>query len=321
MRCRLLILGLLVACGGVGLHQDVATGTAGWRGLAPLAGGPRQETAVVALGGRVYVLGGFDRQNRPVDVVEVYDPARDRWESRKPLPMPLHHANAAAVGSKLYIVGALIGGDFRATGVTYEYDPKADAWTPRTPMPPGTERGASAAMVMGTRIYVAGGLRGTSVGDFSSYDVSTDRWDALPAMPGPRDHLVGGVVGGVLFAIGGRGPSVGLTGRVDAFDPKSRTWSPRTPMPTSRAGCAAGVIADRIIVVGGEGDRRRPDGVFVAAEAYSPASDGWSVLPPMLTPRHGTGGAALGGRLYVPGGATRQGYGAAATNEALDPAF
>jgi N-acetylneuraminic acid mutarotase len=128
-------------------------------------------------------------------------------------------------------------------------------------------------------------------------------------------------VGGVFFAIGGRGPAVGLTGRVDAFDPNAKAWSSRKPMPTPRAGCAAGVVADRIIVVGGEGNGRRPDGVFVEAEVYNPAADTWTALPPMLTPRHGTGAAAFGSKLYVPGGATRQGFGAVATNEALDPAF
>lgn len=92
-------------------------------------------------------------------------------------------------------------------------------------------------------------------------------------------------------------------------------------MPSPRAGSAAGVVAGRIIVVGGEGNARRPDGVFVEAEAYDPAADVWRPLPPMLTPRHGTGAAALGPKLYVPGGATRQGFGAVATNEALDPSF
>ena len=319
-RRRLQILALLIACATAFVLQ-VATsiGAPGWKPLAPLAAGPRQETAVVALGGRIYVLGGFDRQNRIVDIVEVYDPTRDRWESRKPLPMPLHHANAAVVSNKLYVVGALTGMDFRAVGVAFEYDVKADTWTPKAAMPPGTERGAAAVMVLGTRIYVAGGLRGASVGDFSAYDTATDRWESLPPMPGPRDHLIGGVVKGILFAVGGRGPAMGLTGRVDAFDPNAKTWSMRKAMPTARAGCAAGVIGDRIIVAGGEGDRGRPDGVFVEVEAYDAGADAWKSLPPMLTPRHGTGGVALGGKLYVPGGATREGFGATDVNEAFDP--
>src|SRR5262245_61562157 len=161
------ILTVLFGCAAaLALHVAASTGAPAWRSLAPLAAGPRQETAVVALGDRIYVLGGFDRQNRVVDIVEAYDPVRDRWEARKPLPMPLHHANSAVVGGRLYVVGALTGMDFRAVGATYHYDPKTDAWTPNAPMPPGTERGASAVMVVGTRIFVAGGFRGSSVGDF-----------------------------------------------------------------------------------------------------------------------------------------------------------
>jgi hypothetical protein len=37
----------------------------------------------------------------------------------------------------------------------------------------------------------------------------------------------------------------------------------------------------------------------------------------MPTPRHGMGAAATGGRLYVPGGATVQAFGAVATHEIL----
>src|SRR5262245_59496532 len=59
-RRRLQILALLIACATAFVLQ-VATsiGAPGWKSLAPLAAGPRQETAVVALGGRIYVLGGF----------------------------------------------------------------------------------------------------------------------------------------------------------------------------------------------------------------------------------------------------------------------
>src|SRR5262245_49846246 len=67
-----------------------------WVALAPLPGGPRQETGVAVLGGRIYVVGGFDRNSRIVATVEQYDPETNRWQTRKTLPMALHHANVAA---------------------------------------------------------------------------------------------------------------------------------------------------------------------------------------------------------------------------------
>lgn len=44
-------------------------------------------------------------------------------------------------------------------------------------------------------------------------------------------------------------------------------------------------------------------GIAVETEAYDPASDSWTVLEHMRAPRGGTGGAVIGDRLYVPGGA------------------
>jgi hypothetical protein len=86
-------------------------------------------------------------------------------------------------------------------------------------------------------------------------------------------------------------------------------------MLTPRAGTAAAVVADQVLVAGGEGNPRDPSGVFPDNEAYDPASDTWTVLEPMLTPRHGTGGASINDVFFIPGGAIRQRFGAVATNE------
>ena len=305
------------AGGGAGAGGGSAA--AGWETLAPLAGGPRQETAVVALDGRILVLGGFNEGGQVVADVEIYDPATDAWTIGTPLPEPLHHANAAVHDGKLYVVGALRGPNFLATGKVHELDPATAAWTEKTPMPPGTERGSSAVGVIGTKIYVAGGFRALdAVADVSAYDVATDTWEALPALPAPRDHLVGGVVGGVLYAIGGRSGGIeGISGDVNAFDPEAGAWSPRAPMLTPRGGAAAGLVRGRFLVAGGEGDPSAPTGVFDENEVYDPAADAWSALEPMKNPRHGTGAVGVGDRLYVPGGADKQGFGAVDTNEAF----
>src|SRR5262249_38918870 len=91
----------------------------GWTALAPLAAGPRQETAVVALAGRIYVLGGFTGSLEIVPRVEAYDPGKDSWREVAPLPRALHHTNAAAVGGRLYVLGALVGSSFAAVGDAY----------------------------------------------------------------------------------------------------------------------------------------------------------------------------------------------------------
>jgi N-acetylneuraminic acid mutarotase len=306
------------ACGGDPAAPAVEGPAAGWATLAPLAGGPRQETAVVTFEERVAVLGGFNGTGQVVTDVELYDPAADAWTAGTPLPESMHHANIVVAGGRLYVLGALRGIAFQATGAAYAFDPVSGAWTALASMPAGTERGSSAVGVIGATIYVAGGFRAAaSVADASAYDIETDTWEALPDLPEPRDHLVGAVVDGVLYAIGGRDGSIdGNSGEVVAFDPQVGAWSARAPMPTPRSGAAAAVVGGRILVAGGEGNPEDPRGVFDDNEAYDPALDAWEILAPMPRGRHGTGGAALDGRLFVPGGADRQGFGAVDTHEA-----
>jgi N-acetylneuraminic acid mutarotase len=307
-----------MTCGPTG-GIDPSAPTGAWSTLAPLAGGPRQETAVVELGGRIYVLGGFTLGGI-VPTVEVYDPVADAWSAAADLPEPLHHANAAVVGGRIYVLGFLSTGDFVARGEGFAYDPSANAWTPVAPMPNGTQRGASATAAIGDRILVAGGFRGGAVEDASIYDPATDSWEAIAPLPTARDHGVGASVGEVFYSIAGRDAQIGdFRDATYAFDPAVGSWCELEPIPTPRGGVGAAVVDGRIVVVGGEGNAADPDGVFTEVEAFDPAMNRWATLAPLPVGRHGTGAAAVGSILYLPGGADQEAFGAVATVTALSP--
>jgi N-acetylneuraminic acid mutarotase len=289
-----------------------------WKVLAPLPGGPRQEVAVVALNGRIYVMGGLDGINQPTNVVEVYDPATDTWATAQPLPRPMHHINAAGVNGRIYVLGALITTAFLPLGEVYAYNPLVDIWEAKTPMPDGTQRGASGVAVVGSRIHVVGGFRGGTVADVSVYDTALDEWTELPKLPAASDHLVAAAVGDAVYAMGGR-VSGQLRGRVDVFAPSLNQWLPRKEMLTARAGAAVGVLDGKIHVLGGEGNDAAATGVFPQHEVYDPVADAWAALSPMATPRHGTAAAVVSGSLYLPGGATLEGIGPVALHEVYTP--
>lgn len=325
---RLAALALL-GCGG----DDAATGpdaaaldAAACSTIAPWATAPDvplgavQETAAVAVGDKVYVLGGFSGALGVLDAVAVFEPATCAWSAGPALPRPLHHVNAAVVDDTVYIVGALEGLEFRATGDVWAWRPGIDAgWSARTPMPTGTQRGAAVTAALDGAIYVAGGLRGGAVADVSRYTPATDTWEALAPLPAARDHACGGALGGALVVAGGRQASIASTSaEVYALAPGG-AWTARAPMPTGRGGTACGVVGQELVIVGGEGNPALPSGVFAEAEAYDGDADTWRTLAPMPTPRHGMGAAAIGERLYVPGGATQDGFGAVATHEVLTP--
>jgi len=324
-RRRLLLAGsgALAGCGGSGggsysigppSPAPAPPPASAWTEFAPLADGPRQEHGVGVANGEIYVVGGFDETRAGVADVEAYNPATNAWRRVTPLPMPLHHPNVASARGRVYVVGALQGANFAATGVTLELDPATSLWTQRASMPAGTERGASAVAAIGDLIYVAGGYRGAAVNQFSVYNAATNTWQALIAMPTAREHLVGAALNGLVFALAGRN-AAGLRAEVEIFNPQTGNWSSGRAIPTARGGCMGGVLNNRIHVFGGEGNAGHVSGVFNQNEAYDPALDTWSVFEPMRTPRHGAQAAAFNGRLFVPGGATVQGFGAVAISD------
>ena len=62
--------------------------------------------------GKILVMGGFLAPTlhalttlAVTDLVEEYDPSTNSWSEKAPLPNGLHHAGAAVVGGKVYVVG------------------------------------------------------------------------------------------------------------------------------------------------------------------------------------------------------------------------
>jgi N-acetylneuraminic acid mutarotase len=278
----------------------------------------RQEHSVVALDGEIYVLGGFTPN--VTSTLQAFDPASGTWRDAAEAPLALHHANAAAVDGRMIVAGYYVGASFTTVnGRVLEYDPALDAWSERGLMPAGSERASACVATLGGRIYLFGGARlGASVTDASAYDVVTDTWEELPPLPEPREHCLAAAIGDTLFIAAGRSGGIGgFQPNTWAFDPAQSAYTARAPIPTPRGGVAGAVLDGKLLVFGGEGNGGDASGVFDDVEAYDAASDSWSPLPPMLEPRHGLGAAELDGRVYLPGGASAQGFGAVGEHTVL----
>ncbi|WP_394620301.1 Kelch repeat-containing protein [Lentzea sp. JNUCC 0626] len=306
---------------------------AGWQLRAPITGGPRQEHSVAALGRHVYVIGGIRPDGAggvtTVADVEVYDTRANTWRRAAPLPVPMNHPNAVAVGGRIYVLGGLSGGaSWQALADSFVYNPVTDRWTKLPPMPKGFERGSAAMGVLGTRIYLAGGMRTLTPGpgglqdtiaDVHTYDVVTRRWATLPSLPEARDHVGGAIVGGTFYVVGGRDRGqVNVRDTVYAYS--RGKWTERAPMPTPRGGIASAVVGSKIYTFGGEG--KVVDGVntvFSETEAYDTRANRWEVLAPMPIPRHGTAAIGVADTIYIPGGGNRGGGAPMDVNDAYKP--
>ena len=286
-----------------------------WTQLTPMPTA-RQEVAVAALGGRVWVIGGFGGNAEPVATVETYDPALNLWEPRAPLPEPIHHAAAAVVGERLFVIGGYTGGRVRWTALdtVYEFIPAREAWEPRAAMP--TARGALAIAVLGGRLHALGGSAENPSNAHEIYDPVANRWTAANAMPTARDHLAAVAFQGRVWALGGRATFIGEQyANVEIYDPATDSWRTGIPLPVGRGGLAAAALPDRILVFGGEAPLR----IFNATEMWEVAGQRWVAKEPMPTARHGIGAVVVDGRVFVPAGGTEPGYAASSTNEAYTP--
>lgn len=285
----------------------------------PLIGqGPRQECSVVALGESVYVLGGVDyNENQDIQTlnrVEFFNTSAQTWHVAAPMPQPINHANTASVDGKIYNFGGLNGAyEWAAIPECYVYYPNNDTWLTQTYMPNNTARGASAVGVYGSTVYLAGGMTileahaqsgiMNSLVLVSSYDTATGLWSALPDLPEPRQHVAGAVVGSTFYVIGGRENSIAeyhnTTYALNLTNPTG--WETLAPIPTARGSLACSAIGVKIFCFGGEGNPDNWQKIFNETQVYDTTTNTWENLEAMPVPRHGTGAATVGNRVYIPG--------------------
>lgn len=281
------------------------------------AAGPigRAEALRAAIGGKLYVFGGFSGDDGPVARSDVYDPATDTWTRIADMPTRLTHAGAAADGRDVYFVGGYIG-----TGPGYKqqfgtlevwrYNVDADAYS-RLPDLPAARAGGGAAVIGRTLHYFGGNdAARQDVGDHFALNLDNPDagWSSRAALPDARSHMGYAALGGLIYAIGGQtGNDEGLTttAAVHAYDPAADAWSPRASMPkaVSHVSSSTVVIGGRILVFGGETGHNQP---IADAYAFDPAANAWATLTPLPAPRFSGVAAAIGDLLYFTSGSSKQ---------------
>jgi hypothetical protein len=300
------------ACSSLPSQPDAATSA--WH-LGPSMPRRALEPGVTALGLDLVVVGGFDTSlAEGLDItarVDVFDTTVDTWTTLPDAPVRWTHVNLAAVGDTLYIAGGLAGAQYVAHGEAFALDPVDHTWHAIPAMDPGDERGASGVVPAPGRIYLLGGASSTAaLSSCLEYDIVTQTWIHLPDLPAPRVHPAAmRRPDGTLIVAGG-------LASLDASQPRSevwalpppgsvpRDWVPRTAMfqpgqPEARGGCAYGLVLGQLVCAGGENGAAASHVV----ESYDPYNDVWKARESMPVDRTGAQGAAIGGRLFVPGGA------------------
>jgi N-acetylneuraminic acid mutarotase len=227
--------------------------------LGPPTPVPLHHSHAVAVGGRLFLLGGeFDGASTgrpPVYLNTVYelDVAAGAWQPRAPMPTNRSGGGVGVIDGRIYVAGGRPprGHDFAV------YDPAADQWTVLPMLP--TARNHLAVDAIAGRLYVAGG-RFDDVGSPLSavleiFDPATGAWTTGAAMPAPRAGVTSIAAYGCLYVFAGEGNIAdpqGMFHQTDAYDPRTNTWHAVSQMPTATHGLTrAAFLNGRIHIPGG----------------------------------------------------------------------
>ena len=283
----------------------------------------QNEASTAVLGGKIYVIGGFEDESAPQTRVQVFDLASKTWSEGVPLPEPVHHSGAAVANGRIYVVGGFdnVFPKREPIARVVAFDPATGKWEHKASLPAPV--GAMAVGAVGDLIIAAGGEHRRAPGgpapkegahplyepitNVYLYDTKADRWSVGPPLKVARDHPQWDTVGGKFYVIGGRDRPVYDIRTVEIFDPATKSWSEGAPMPTGRSGGNAAVLNGRIVVFGGEGNNASPLGIFDSVEAYDPKANSWEKFGPMALPRHSLSAGSAGDRIYLPGGSPKRG--------------
>jgi hypothetical protein len=163
-----------------------------WREGPPLPA-PLFNHSTAALGGTLYVLGGYDGGRERRSVFAYRPGSGGGWRRLAPLPRPTHAFAVVAFRGELWAIGGRRGE--RVLREVWVYDPALNRWRagPRLPKPMEL-LGATAA---GPQIHAVWEHT------YQVYDAGTGHWREGPSPRIPRHALSLFALGARLYAVGG----------------------------------------------------------------------------------------------------------------------
>ncbi|GEM_PF-868467 len=259
--------------------------------LLPL-GDYRAHGTMTAVGGRLYVFGGYD--NTGADITKnngqlrYFDTVTNTWTSlgtadtNGTFPDERHGHVAAYYRipeegrDKLYFQGGFTGTGNASNGVIVLDldDPPKPTWSTRAA---GPTRGHSGAAIISGRLYVFGGYTKSNTGDTYSnelyeYRITANTWSLVGSLSGATGRRAGTAVvaiGANLYLYGGTAPGnhYGDLWRFNTSLPPfaaTSPWRQLTAGPSGRCNMGVAVFDDRMHVFGGHSENDLGQGLYTA---------------------------------------------------------
>ena len=162
---------------------------------------PRRDGTALTVEGNLYLLGGYDANDKPVSTVEVYLPAKNKWKQVFDIPNKRERFCACSFMGKIYIFGGIGESHnlFNYKRRCQIFDPVNKELSEGRKMKKYVVR--SACAVYRDRIVVSGGFQ--SMRSCASYDPIAHEWTKFPSMVKKRYDHSSLVVRDKLYVIGG----------------------------------------------------------------------------------------------------------------------
>lgn len=235
------------------------------------------------------------------------------WSSAPPMAHArAAHAVVAGADSIYALAGTGAGG--RPVLEVERFD--GTRWLTESTLP-GAGLNATAAAIVGDRIYVIGGFDTSTnvpVARVHVYDVRTRAWSMASPLPRPRGGHGSVVLDGRIHVFGG-GNSASTIADHSVYDTGTDAWTDLAPLPRAEGSFAIVVHAGSIHAIGGRSGAADFGDVYVYDAARNAWHDGSSIEP------RGTAGAVdYCGQIHLFGGESQARAASLATVERLDDA-
>lgn len=282
------VQGRIFMCGGevAGVPSDgvysLHRGTYTWSTENPLPAAVSKHGTCQAQG-KLYVIGGLGSSAVYEGTYTKPPVPPGEWDGLWSwMPRAEGTMTAYSSGGIDYLVA--IGGRMPGPGWgrrLSRYNISTGEWEHRSMDPLTNGRVLHNAVLYGGAIYVLGGQSNSYYGitDSRKYDPDANTWTYIGAMPNAHSEAYAAEVGGLIYIIGGIGPSQGVfTAKIDVYDPVANTWSSKADAPWDIARGWAFSLGEYIYLIGGQwraiGTTGTPSNL-TSIWRYHPTTEAW----------------------------------------------
>lgn len=252
---RILIIGGNNDQGPVSTFREYDPETRVWRRLPPMQLA-RFGHGVAMFRDRLYVFGGIAPHRghlQPVNSIEVFDFAANRWETGRPMPSPRARFGIAVLRGRIYLAGGE-GPDGRPLSELIAFDPFKNVWEQKQGLPSARNRLAMATAADSLFLFGGEGYAGRTMRSVLRYMPADDRWVDAPAMRVPRKNLAVARLGPRLIVTAGWNEKDGkreFIGETEIFDPLTQHWETGGDLVIARDGARMVAASGRVWLFGG----------------------------------------------------------------------